>query len=62
MWHASAVVADALSTALYVMGPEEGLLWAERHTVAACYLVPAGVQVVTRMTAEFRALLSPPAD
>ena len=62
VWHASAVVADALLTALYVMGPEEGLAWAERHTVAACYLVPAGVQVVTRMTAEFRALLSPPAD
>lgn len=32
--------ADALSTALMVMGPDEGLAFAERHDVAALLLVP----------------------
>lgn len=35
-----AVRADALSTALMVMGPEEGLAFAERHKLAALLLVP----------------------
>lgn len=34
------VRADALSTALMVMGPDEGLAFAERHNVAALLLVP----------------------
>ena len=41
MWHPRALVADVLSTALYVMGVEEGLAWAEAHAVAVCYLIPA---------------------
>ena len=61
VWHASALVADALSTALYVMGPDEGLRWAEQHKVAACYLVPDDKHVERKMTTEFRALLSLPA-
>ena len=40
VWHASAATADILSTALYVMGHEEGLVWAETHAFAACFLVP----------------------
>ncbi len=31
VWAASALVADALSTGLYVMGPEGALAWATRH-------------------------------
>lgn len=40
VWHRSGLAADALSTALFVMGPEEGLRWAAAHDVAAMYLVP----------------------
>jgi thiamine biosynthesis lipoprotein len=34
----SAMEADILSTALYVMGPEEGLRWAGEHGVAAIFI------------------------
>lgn len=37
--HAHAVWADALATALNVMGPEEGPSWAESHEIAALFLV-----------------------
>jgi thiamine biosynthesis lipoprotein len=40
--HDSALVADVLSTALYVMGPDEGLEWANDHDVAAIFIVPEG--------------------
>ena len=30
-------MADILSTALFVMGPRKGLLWAEVENVAVCY-------------------------
>jgi thiamine biosynthesis lipoprotein len=40
--HTDAFVADVLSTALYVMGPEAGLRWAEeRGDVAALFLIDA---------------------
>jgi thiamine biosynthesis lipoprotein len=35
---ADATAADALSTALYVMGPEAGARWAEQHAVEAVFL------------------------
>jgi FAD:protein FMN transferase len=35
---ASCARADALATALFVMGPEEGRRWAERHGVAAWFV------------------------
>ncbi len=38
VWHPSGLVADILSTALFVMGPADGLAWAEAHDLAACYL------------------------
>ena len=41
VWHPSALAADVLSTALYVMGIDKGLDWAETHDVAVCYLVSA---------------------
>ena len=40
VWHPSALVADILSTAMYVMGVEEGVEWAEAHDIAVCFLVP----------------------
>ena len=40
VWHEQALVADILSTALYVMGPEKGLSWAESRNIAACFLIP----------------------
>ncbi len=38
--HEEALVADALSTALYVLGPREGLALADRKRLAAIWLVP----------------------
>lgn len=38
---ASATEADILSTALYVMGPVDGLEWANDHGVAAIFIVPS---------------------
>ena len=55
VWHSSALAADALSTALFVMGPDRGLSWAEAHDIAACYLVP-GSGVSVRMSSAFRRL------
>ena len=40
VWHERALTADILSTAMYVMGPEKGLHWADERNIAACYLVP----------------------
>ena len=40
VWHEDPLAADVLSTALYVMGAEEGLDHAERHGVAALFLLP----------------------
>lgn len=34
--------ADALSTALFVLGPEEGLAFADRRGIAALYVIPRG--------------------
>ncbi len=54
VWHEDALVADILSTALFVMGPEAGLRWAEARGVAACYLVPRdGGAVARRPTKAF---------
>ena len=38
VWHPRALVADIVSTALYVMGPEPGLTWAGERDLAACFL------------------------
>lgn len=42
VWHPRGISADILSTALYVMGPEEGLSWAEARDLAVCFFVPSG--------------------
>jgi thiamine biosynthesis lipoprotein len=48
VWHRHAMLADILSTTLFVMGPAEGIHWAEDHGISACYLVPSagGVKLV----------------
>jgi thiamine biosynthesis lipoprotein len=38
VWHEQALVADILSTALFVMGPDEGLSWADARGLAVCFL------------------------
>ena len=41
VWHDDPLAADILSTAVYVMGPEAGLRYADRHGFAVVFLVPA---------------------
>ena len=60
MWHERGLVADMLSTALYVMGPEAGLRWAEDPRLAACYLIPDGASLRVETTAAFRKLITAP--
>ena len=57
VWREEALAADALSTALYVMGPEEGIPWAEERALAAAFLTPRpdSGEVEFRTTAAFRA-------
>lgn len=50
---ADALTADVLSTALYVLGPQAGLAWAERQGVAAAFLLNDGT---VRMSPAFRSL------
>jgi thiamine biosynthesis lipoprotein len=57
VWHERALVADILSTALFVMGPEEGLRWSADRGIAALYLVPEANALRSRMTPGFRRLL-----
>jgi len=57
VWHERGLAADALSTALYVMGPEAGLRWAEARGIAACYLIPERSTLRVEMTRSFRPLL-----
>jgi FAD:protein FMN transferase len=53
VWHRSGLAADALSTALFVMGPEDGSRWAEANGIAALYLIPDGADVRFQATDGF---------
>ena len=53
VWHERALVADILSTALYVMGPEDGVAWATARGFAAAYLIPEADSVRIAATAPF---------
>ena len=56
--HADCMAADALSTALMVMGREEGIDWANRRGVAALFRCRAeGVPLTEFMTDRFADLL-----
>ena len=56
VWHERALDADILSTALYVMGPADGIAWAEAQGIAACFLVAdAADRVTVRATSAFDA-------
>jgi thiamine biosynthesis lipoprotein len=60
VWHRRGLAADILSTALYVMGPEAGLRWAEDRGLAVCYLIPAEDGRVRMLTTRaFATLLVP---
>ena len=54
VWHERGLIADILSTALYVMGPEDGMRWAEARGIATLYLIPDGTAVREAMTEAFR--------
>ena len=59
VWHPEGLAADALSTALFVMGPERGLAWAAASGVSVCYLVPGDDGALdVLMSPGFRPLLS----
>lgn len=65
VWHEDAFVADVLSTALYVMGADQGLAWAAERDIAACFITaaPGARDVTFRTTSAFRERfgLAPPA-
>lgn len=53
--HESCAVADAYATALMVLGPDEGLRWADRNGVAALLLIYREDSLEERPSAAFRA-------
>lgn len=55
---ADAAVADMLSTALFVLGPEAGAAWARRHDVAALFLIKRGERLEFRPTPALRPLFA----
>ena len=58
--HAECMHADALATALTVLGPAQGWDYARRRKLAAFFVWHDGDGFKTRMTPQFRAALSPP--
>ena len=55
--HAECMAADALSTALTVLGPEAGLAFAEQRQLAARFLLRDGAAVRAVTTSAWRAML-----
>lgn len=56
--HPKALLADGLSTLLMVLGPEEGVIWAERQGIAAFFVTREGEGYVTHATKAFDALIA----
>ncbi len=54
--HPDCMHADALATALTVLGPEAGMDYARRHGLAALFIVATGRDFVSQTTPAFRAL------
>jgi thiamine biosynthesis lipoprotein len=57
VWHERALVADIVSTALFVMGPEQGTVWAESRGIAACFLIPDEGSIRLQFTRAFSKLI-----
>ena len=55
--HRSCMQADALATALFVLGPEEGFIFAVHHNVAARFVSRADGGYAERMTPQLVAML-----
>lgn len=51
------LVADLLSTALFVMGPEDGLTWADREGIAALFLIEKSGELSWRASSPMRPLI-----
>jgi thiamine biosynthesis lipoprotein len=57
--HKSCLVADAMATAINVLGPEAGYELAVKQNLAAFLIIRDGDRFVERMTADFKKYLSP---
>jgi thiamine biosynthesis lipoprotein len=55
--HPDPMLADVLSTALFVMGPEEGLRWLEGRGIPALFLIFEGDSVRARWSPSLQPLL-----
>lgn len=53
----STALADGLATALLVMGPDDGIAFAEQHDVAAYYMVHSNGDFENRMSTRFAGLV-----
>ena len=58
VWNERALLADVISTALFVMGPEKGLRWAESRGIAACFVFPESSTVRLQSTTAFSRLIN----
>ncbi|MEW7859900.1 FAD:protein FMN transferase [Pseudomonas chlororaphis] len=56
--HPAAVMADGLSTLLLILGPERGWDYAEKHDIAAFFVIRADTGFVTRSNHAFDRLLA----
>lgn len=54
--HASALMADGLSTLLLILGPEQGWEYAEQHQIAAFFVLREGAGFVSRANSTFNQL------
>jgi thiamine biosynthesis lipoprotein len=59
--HESCATADALATALYVLGADAGIAWAESKGIAALFLTPKGEGMDRRASSAYEDLLQPAA-
>ena len=51
------IEADALATALFLLGPEKGLAWSENHGVAAMFLTVKNGKMVQKHSSRFESYL-----
>lgn len=58
VWNERAFLADVFSTALFVMGPDKGLDWAESRGIAAGFVFPEPSTGMLRSTTAFSRLIS----